>query len=85
MQGLKKQWLPLEHSDAERMVHLLDRDHNNEISYQEFRRFCFLLPSEVVEHDEILQSWVDSTAWTDQLEYHVANVPPRQGFHRQGC
>lgn len=46
--ALKSRWLPIDHEDATRMIHLLDRDRNGMVSYEEFRSFAYLLPESQV-------------------------------------
>lgn len=45
---LRKLWMSVSSEDAERMVALLDVDHNGQISLDEFRRFVYLLPESQV-------------------------------------
>lgn len=42
---LRKAGLPAQNGDASKMISMLDKDHDGVISYQEFCRFCCLLPS----------------------------------------
>lgn len=42
---LRKAGLPAQAGDAGKMISMLDKDHDGIISYQEFCRFCCLLPS----------------------------------------
>lgn len=46
--ALKSRWLPIDHEDVTRMIHLLDRDRNGMVSYAEFRSFAYLLPESQV-------------------------------------
>ena len=46
--ALRKLWMSVSSEDAERMVELLDADHNGQISLDEFRRFVYLLPESLV-------------------------------------
>lgn len=46
--ALRKLWMSVSNEDAERMVGLLDADHNGQISLDEFRRFVYLLPESLV-------------------------------------
>ena len=46
---LRKAGLPAQAADAGKMISMLDRDHDGVISYQEFCRFCCLLPSAQVQ------------------------------------
>lgn len=46
--ALRKLWMSVSSEDAERMVGLLDADHNGQISLDEFRRFVYLLPESLV-------------------------------------
>ena len=52
--ALKSRWLPIDHEDATRMIHLLDRDRNGMVSYEEFRSFAYLLPESQVSSPEIV-------------------------------
>ena len=46
--ALEDIWLPLTDVDALHMVHLLDRDGDEQVSYDEFRQFVYLLPESQV-------------------------------------
>lgn len=64
------------------MIHLLDTDNDDQISYDEFRRFVYLLPESQVSKSNILYSWVDSADWVEGIEYRLCMTPPRQPLQR---
>lgn len=57
---LKDTWLPLTDDDAMRMIHLLDRNGDNKVDYNEFRRFVYLLPESQVSFVRICHQALDA-------------------------
>ena len=50
---MKKKWLPVDSKNAARMVHLLDKDKDGTINFDEFKAFVALLP----EAQVMLPQW----------------------------
>ncbi|KAK9805411.1 hypothetical protein WJX73_002357 [Symbiochloris irregularis] len=80
--ALQESWVPLTDDDAMDMIHLLDRDGDDQINYNEFRHFVYLLPENQISRDNILFSWVDSADWMDGIEYRLSMTPPRAPLQR---
>ncbi|CAL8462209.1 g1740 [Coccomyxa elongata] len=80
--ALRKLWMSVSSEDAERMVGLLDADHNGQISLDEFRRFVYLLPESLVTPTNIVYALVDSSDWIEGVELRLCMTPPKQPFQR---
>ncbi len=67
--SLRKLWMSVSGEDSERMVGLLDANHNGQISLDEFRRFVYLLPESLVRAPSL-----DRLHVCPFLVMHVINV-----------
>lgn len=46
--ALRKLWMSVSAEDSQHMIDMLDVNHDNRISIDEFRRFVYLLPESLV-------------------------------------
>ena len=45
---MRKLWMSVSAEDSQHMINMLDVDHDNRVSMEEFRRFVYLLPESLV-------------------------------------
>ncbi len=48
--AMRKLWLSVSIEDSQHMIDMLDVNHDNRVSMDEFRRFVYLLPESLVSH-----------------------------------
>ena len=46
---MRKLWMSVSTEDSQHMIDMLDVDHDNRVSMDEFRRFVYLLPESLVK------------------------------------
>ena len=46
--AMRKLWLSVSVEDSQHMIDMLDTNHDNRVSMDEFRRFVYLLPESLV-------------------------------------
>ena len=74
LQALRAMGFPAKGEDARRMIELLDKSHDQCISYAEFVRFACLLPEVQLANNNVASCWVDSTDFVDGVEFRLSMV-----------
>ncbi len=53
---MRKLWMSVSTEDSQHMIDMLDVDHDNRVSMDEFRRFVYLLPESLVRRSAALHT-----------------------------
>jgi EF-hand domain pair len=83
--ALRTMGFSAQREDALRMIELLDRNHNRQISFAEFVHFACLLPERQVANGNVAACWVDSADFVDGLEARLNMVRARPGARVRRC